>query len=307
MNKKLNFKHSGRLGDIIYSLPLIKKIVESTGEMADLYIPSDVPSHLGGGVFHPGGELMVSRSLFSFISPLLEIQPYLNAVHFVESSMLPDEYFDLDRFKSSGLNLKAGLIQGWYRKSFGISFPIESPWLSIAESEQSGDVSFYKVLIGRTTRFCNTSINYSFLDEIDNVGFIGLDYEYEDFVKRYKLSNVEHVPVSDAVQMAHLMKRCEVYIGNQSLNFAIADGLKVNRALEVFEPVPNVVPIGGYCIDFINTAGLGYFLSELFKVPIEIGSDLSGDYFESIKMQNGYKPSFKEQLREIFGKKKSRF
>ena len=73
----LKFKHSGRLGDIVYALPLIKSMAERSGEAAQLFIPSDISSRLGADVYHPGGDRLVSTGLFAFIEPLLEAQPYL--------------------------------------------------------------------------------------------------------------------------------------------------------------------------------------------------------------------------------------
>jgi len=296
----LIFKHSGRLGDIVYSLPLVKKMAEMYGTPAEFYIPSDVPSRLGGDVYHPGGDAMVGPKLFGFIQPLLAAQPYLKKVHFVKSSELPSEYIDLDAFKTSGLNLKAGLIQGWYRKAFGVAFPIEAPWLSVPREAavNDGAAPTFNVLIGRTTRFCNTSINYGFLDTIEKVGFIGLKYEYEDFVKRHGLHSLRHVPVADALELARRMFDCHVYVGNQSVNFAIADGLKVPRALEAFEPVPVASPVGGICFEYTQTRMLGRFLSELLGQDIGTGDDFDGEYCDSIKPQDGYRPPLKDRLKQ---------
>lgn len=302
----LVFKHSGRLGDIVYALPLVKRMAEMRGTPADFYIPSDVPSRLGNDVYHPGGELMVGPALFGFIEPLLVVQPYLKNVHFVKSSELPADYIDLDAFKTSGLNLKAGLIQGWYRKAFGVAFPLEAPWLLLPEGERGGAAQSpaFNVLIGRTTRFCNTSINYSFLDTIEQVGFIGLRYEYEDFCERYGLSTVQHVPVQNALELARKMHDCRVYVGNQSVNFAIADGMKVPRALEAFEPVPVASPVGGVCFEYTQTGALGRFLSEVLGVSIDTGADLPGEYCDSIKPQDGYRPPLKDQLKRWLKKRR---
>lgn len=305
MSKRLAFKHSGRLGDIVYSLPLVKQLAETAGEPVDYYIPSDVPSLLGGDVFHPGGGLMVGPGLFSFIAPLLSVQQYLRTVQFVKSSELPANYLDLDGFKSSGLNLKGGLIQGWYRKAFGVAFPIESPWLFIPDSRRAA-VPTFNVLIGRTTRFCNTSINYAFLNSIEKVGFIGLKYEYEDFSERHGLTSVQHVPVADALDMARRMQDCRVYVGNQSVNFAVADGMKIPRALEAFEPAPVASPVGGCCYEYTRTRHLGTFLSGVLKYEINVDEDLNGDYLDSIKPQEGYRPPLKERLKALLGRKKRR-
>lgn len=305
----LVFKHSGRLGDIVYALPLIQQMAFEVGNPVELFIPSDTPSRLGGGVFHPGGDWMVSRGLFGFIEPLLAVQPYLRKVHFVPAAQVPTGHIDLDQFKHSGINLKAGLIQGWYRKTFGVAFSMESPWLAVpshlcppTEQRQTFDV-----LMGRTTRFCNTAINYSFLDDFGRVGFIGLPFEYEDFVQRHGLKRVEHVPVANALELAKTMLTCRVYVGNQSVNFALADGLKVTRALEAFEPAPVACPVGGVCLEYNKTATLGKFLSTVLKQPITVGDELGGDYCDSILPQAGWKPPFKERLKTILGvKRKSR-
>lgn len=306
MSKRLIFKHSGRLGDIVYSLPLVKKMAEMAGESVEYYIPSDVPSRLGQDVFHPGGELLVGPGLFAFIAPLLEVQPYLKKVHFVKSAELPADYLDLDAFKHSGLNLKGGLIQGWYRKAFGVAFPIEAPWLTLPGSGTQAQAPTFNVLVGRTTRFCNTSINYAFLDSIEKVGFIGLKYEYEDFIERHGLRSVQHVPVTDALDMARRMQDCRVYVGNQSVNFAIADGMKIPRALEAFEPAPVASPVGGLCYEYTQTRTLGVFLSGALGREIAVGEDLDGDYLDSIKPQEGYRPPLKERLKKLLGRKKQR-
>jgi len=45
--------------------------------------------------------------------------------------------------------------------------------------------------------------------------------------------------------MASKISACDLFIGNQSMPFAIAEGLKVRRILEVAPAVPNVIPEGG--------------------------------------------------------------
>ena len=166
----------------------------------------------------------------------------------------------------------------------------------------------FDVLVGRTTRFCNTAINYSFLDALDRVGFIGLPFEYQDFVRRYDLKRVEHVPVANALELVQKMLASRVYVGNQSVNFALADGLKITRALEAFEPAPVACPVGGVCMEYNKTATLGQFLGSVLNQQLAVGNDLDGDYFDSILPQEGYKPPFKERVRLAFrGKKKRKF
>lgn len=304
--KNISFSHSGRLGDIVYSLALVKRMAEISGEPVDYYVISDVQSNLGLDVFHPSGETMVNEKLFNFIAPLLRTQPYLRKVNFVSKREVPINAIDLDGFKRSGLNLKGGIIQGWYRKTFGISFPLEKAWLSLPDNmtiRKQAQPAF-NIIISRTTRFCNTAINYNFLDSIPNVGFIGLPLEFEDFTKRNLLKKLQYVPVQDAKEMARMMSDCKLYIGNQSLNFAIAEGFKITRALEAFEPAPVASPVGGECHEYINSKGLCGFVETCLKVSIAADADRDGDYCDSIIHRDGYKPSIKFKLKKIFGKKR---
>jgi len=306
-----NFKHSGRLGDILYSIPLPQEISRIERSPVNLYICNDVPARLGADVFHPSLDVMVNIELFNYIRPLLANQVYINNLMHTSSQEIPLDIIDLDQFKASGLNLKAVLIYGWYRKAFGLPFPLEKVWLHV-DMPTSGDTYSarpFRVLISRTTRFCNTRINYSFLDRIEGVGFIGLPYEYDDFINRHALKNVPYVKVRDALELAALMQRAEVFIGNQSSNFAIAEGLKVPRVLEAFEPVPVATPVGGVCFEYTNTKFLVGFLSNVLNMQLDAPEDIAGgDYHDSIKPQDGYVLPFKQRVKNLFGiVKKSRY
>jgi hypothetical protein len=296
----LAFKHSGRLGDIIYSLPLVKQLAEEKGEAADFFVPSDTPANLTGNVYHPGGSLMVSEALFKFVRPLLAAQPYIRSASFVPTSDIPSSAINLDAFRTSGLNLGAGCIQGWYRKVFGVAFPLEAVWLTVPAGSTPKQSDVPAVVVNRTTRYCNTSINYQVLDAVGQIGFIGLDYELQEFVTRFHLRNVLHLKPKDALEMAQIMVRAKVFVGNQSFCFSVAEGLKVPRAQEVFEPVPVATPTGGFCTEYIRTEALGRFLSTVLGRPIASPPDLPGDYQESIKAQPGYKPSLRKRIKKFF-------
>lgn len=300
----LNFKHSGRLGDIVCALPLVKRIAEQRGHAADFYIPNDVPSRLEGNVYHPGGDLMVSAKLFEFIEPLIAAQPYIRQLHFVPGSALPPDAIDLDRFRNGDLNLKAGMIQGWYRKAFDVAFALEDAWLALPAGTPASDQPF-DVLINHTTRFCNTRINYRVLQAAGRVGFVGLGYEYDEFVRGSGLSGVAHVEVRDAFELARHLVAARVVVGNQSLCFAIAEGLKVTRALEVFEPVPTAIPVGGRCTEYIRTAGLAAFLAEELGRDVPTLPDLAGSFVDSTKAQEGWRPPLRKRLKQWLRKQRA--
>lgn len=55
---------------------------------------------------------------------------------------------------------------------------------------------------------------------------------------------------SDFHHLAALISGSRLFIGNQSFPFAIAEALKVNRLLEVYYNVPNVIVAGRNGYDF---------------------------------------------------------
>jgi hypothetical protein len=91
----------------------------------------------------------------------------------------------------------------------------------------------------RPTQF----IDYTFLDRYENVYFIGLEKEF----KRMAIHSdkIKHLPVKDAYEMAQYIAGCKLFIGGQSMAFAIAEQLKVKRVLEQYILAPNVIPQGG--------------------------------------------------------------
>ena len=277
----IHMKHSGRLGDIVYALPLVKTISETFGIPVNFYILNDQVIDVKKSVFHPGMGLKVSQALFDYIEPLISNQTYIKQVIYCATSDLPNDCIDLDSFNSMGMNLMASGNQVWYRKAFGIPVPIEKPWLELRDTPEN--TPMFDVIVNKSTRFFNQRINYEFLNEFDNIGFVGLDVEFQDFKARNNLSGIQYIDTKSALDFACLIQKSSMYLGNQSLGFAIAEGIKGPRAVEVYEPAPVVIPIGGYCIEYIKTNQVQSFLENYFHRSLSKKYlDHPGGYVESI-------------------------
>lgn len=251
----LAFKHSGQLGDIIYSLPAMIALSETKGVgNFVLYIPSDKRANHAPGINHVGGNLMVSESMYEFIEPLLTWQPYVSSVFYVPEKCIPSSAIDFDAIRSGQINLSAGNIKDYYFKAFGLVSRSAHQWLRRSFSATNG---CFDVIIGRSTRYINDSVDYGVLADCDlNIGFVGIDSEFLNFSKRYPNLTIEHARASNALEVCDLISSSRLYIGNQSFFFSIAEALQADRVLEVFEPVPNVVPSGGRYAGFVSTQGL---------------------------------------------------
>ena len=77
---------------------------------------------------------------------------------------------------------------------------------------------------------------------IDDIIFIGTEDEYKD-VKKI-LIKLEHYDCKNFLEMATIINSCKFFIGNSSVAFPIAEGLKIPRLLEACPDFP-VLQISG--------------------------------------------------------------
>lgn len=279
----IGVKHSGQLGDIIYSLPFLKSYISKNGhEKIVLFIPSDKKANRAKGLKHIGGDLMISVGMFNFIKPLLVCQNFIFDVIYMPEKEIPEGVLDLDLIRAGILNLSAGNIRSYYFKIFGLMDLCKGAWLEIPDAEEE---SVYDVIIGRSTRYLNKSIDYSVINDCNlKVGYIGSDYEFSVFSSTYPGLICDRIEVRTGLSAAQLILSSKIYIGNQSLFFALAEGLNHPRLLESFEPVPNVVPTPGNSGAFISTVGMMSMLAE--KFPSKFNSEryafIEPDYILSL-------------------------
>ena len=271
---------AGHLGNLIYSLAAVKVMTEKSGEPCDFFIPSDVPNLYPPSAHHPSGTVMVSEPIFRFIEPLLTHQSYIDQVIYGPLASIARDVVDLDQFRTSGINLTAGFEPVWYRQCMAMPVPVEKPWLTVsgAPIQQPGP----EIVVSRTLRYNNTRINYGLLQPFESVGFVGLPEEYKHFIERHALTNVRHFTVNNALEMARVMGASKLFVGNQSFCFAIAEGMKINRALEYFAPIPVVIPIGGTCIEYVSTPALAHFLQNYFQRKLPPVPELNGGYVDIV-------------------------
>jgi hypothetical protein len=90
--------------------------------------------------------------------------------------------------------------------------------------------------------------------------FVGLDEEHVLF-ELYEI-DYKRITVKDALHMSQILNSCYLYIGNQSSTFALAEQMKINRALEVHNICPNVIVSGANGIDYMTTEGLEYIINK---------------------------------------------
>ena len=252
MKQNVSVKHSGHIGDILYSLNIIKSIVDKHGPV-DLYLGFEVANQTPN---HPSGKYTMTDKSFAYVLPLLESLPYINKVYKHNGQQID---FDLDKFRLQGFNLASSDLRKWY----SYIYPEFQVNLSdkLIDSNKAYDYLKDAVVVNLTKRYRNSSINYRLLAKLNRpIYFVGLEEEHILF----QLYEIEHkrIVVKDALHMSNILNSCYLFIGNQSSTFALAEQMKINRALEVHNGCPNVIVSGANGIDFINTEGLQYIINK---------------------------------------------
>jgi hypothetical protein len=229
-----NFRHSGKAGDIIYSLPVIKELNRNAAD-ASLYLNIIQPHN--GKVDKHFNEKSVEMLL-----PLLERQSYIKSCELYHGQPID---IDLDAFRYIAVPLDRSSLSRWYFFAFNVHPDLNAPWLEADRLPGFED----KIVLARSKRYQNPNISRDFLNQYKDMIFIGTEQEYRRMKEEVK--HIEYIKVSNFLEMANIINSCKLFIGNQSMPFAIAEALKVPRLLEVSLDSPNVIPYGDNGYDFI--------------------------------------------------------
>ena len=230
------FKHSGDMGDILFSLPCIES--------------------MGGGILYldpTGGEEdpFVSWTNFNktkfneksleFIKPLLEKQSYLEDVRVWTPEVEVDHNLNKFRGHIKFNNLTLSHLEAMGMMKYESKWQTE-PWLEVDPKPLPNGK---KILLARSCRYHS---NYSFWEQlddeiIDNAVFAALPKEFEYFLytfPRYR-GRVERLETENILDLAGYIAACELFIGNQGMPHAIAEGLKKNMVNEFYRPYPSCI------------------------------------------------------------------
>ncbi len=237
------FRHSGKLGDIIYSLPSVQA--------------------LGGGIFYvdPVTRYFEKPSLgmrtAEMMVELLETQDYVQRASLFRGE--PVQY-DLDRFRERAVPVH--LFNGFQAETdkligmlFGDSatklrqqimpkLEVNIPqfhWESVGLPGKANlDVSWLRripqksiadIVICKTARGSGT-LDWALLKAYEKrMVFVGLEDEWQAFRRAY--FNVEFYKASTLLDLAQVISGTKLYVGNQSFGLALADSMLIPRVAEL--------------------------------------------------------------------------
>ncbi len=240
---EINFLHSGHLGDVINSLPLIREIAKD--KKCNLFVERNKPIPLHAfDPHHPLGKFYLTDSSVNKLLPLLSKQDYLNKVEIFSEQEID---IDLNLIRNLPINFNIDSVR-WYFHITGIHGDLTNPYLNNIDQHNLKN----KIIIIRTKRRQNNLINYTFLNKYKDILFLGLKDEYDDLKK--EIPSMEFYDCKDFLEMAQIIQSCRIFIGNLSFGYTLAEALKKPRLLESGANFPLVYPNGkdGYDFYFQN-------------------------------------------------------
>ena len=201
------FLHSGRLGDVIYSLPTIQA--------------------LGGGHLYlrPEPRLAFSHAAASSAISLLRSQPAITGAS-LWCGQRPD--FLLDQFRNKrhdGLNLVDAHLKAFDAERI----PSEEGWLTVDGPQEHG----HDVIFARSLE--RPGLPRFWLDLYELLGrdaaFVGTRAEHRAFCRQY--GTIRFLERANLLELARVIAGAKLFVGNQSCPYAIAEGLGVPAILQV--------------------------------------------------------------------------
>lgn len=222
---------SGDLGDLVQSLAIAKWKYDTEPDDQVIYIQAANYT-----------RQRLTPDKWKVIEPLLLRQPYIHRVEEYKGQHIDVNLNDFRAPMFSSLAVGKGRnINLWQWMCMAHNAPPEiysRPWLEV---DITPKVWGYGTVINRTRRYNNPSFPWiRMIREANDPIFLGLEDEHKALVD-YTDMPIHHVPTNNLLQAAEIIAAADLFIGNQSCLYAIAEGLKKPAVLEVFPQMPNCI------------------------------------------------------------------
>ena len=236
------YRHSGTLGDLIYSLSIVKKLAQNNAMFLVAlnniencvaqygYRPDEVdPAHKGR--FTPQD--------YELLKPLLRRQSYIADVG-TWTQGTPEPDVDLDRFRGTLFRGFEGNYVEAYHRAFGLEFAFEdylTPWL------QADPVTVKPIVVSRTPRYTDPAADANWIEMaqrgmMDQTAiFVGTQGEHSAFLKLTGV-NIPYHPVNDFLELANIVAGADMVCANQNSVYSLAMGLGRPAVLETIKIKP---------------------------------------------------------------------
>jgi len=234
------YRHSGTLGDLVYSLYMVKKMGGGEFQIALENLEACVTKY-GYRAEHidPQHRGRFTEQDIAWLTPLLEKQDYITQVSTWRAGDAEAD-IDLDAYRAVLYRTFEGNILEAYHRTFDMPFSMkdyDATWLT------ADPIKTKEIVISRSFRYRPENGDAFWLDFANTIDFaesaifVGTPKEHADFVKLTGAA-IEYRPVKDFLELAGIIAGCDMLMSNQGFAYSLAIGLGKQTLLEVNKLVP---------------------------------------------------------------------
>jgi hypothetical protein len=247
----MKYLHPGSLGDIIYSMPFM---LSNEG----VFEPEELPNadiHLLLDTTGYGNARYDVLPSVTSMAAFLNTQPCIKSVN-AQRSFNSDEKrtcINLGAFRDGRVQIGRGdcMLRYRYLKRMPMYYNLEAPWLEVPKEDKYNHLQ-NKIVVFRSHRYRNRRMSYAPLKPYaDIMVFIGFENEYQDFCTKTGIKP-QFQPITGITQAAAMLRNAAFVVGNQTCFFALAEGMKAPRILEMSSDMPDVIPKGDWSFDAVD-------------------------------------------------------
>lgn len=223
--------HTGDMGDIIYAMASL-----SYFDSVDLLLGPDQSTLRSQVDYRP--HVGVTDTVYGFLEPLIRQQPYIRRVAYSTDKNEAEVDFTVFRTRINIANWRGLNLLDIQADVVGVDPKLVRPtrWLTVPKPAFQTP----KVIISRSLKqhaqFPWEAIMHDILAYVDgaksNLGFIGLDNEYNAFITEVGI-DIPRFHTKDALVLAQAVDRAELIVCNSSFLQSVAEGLKKPYIMEL--------------------------------------------------------------------------
>lgn len=218
----------GDIGDAVYLLNIIKHLPDGPHT---LLCEASKTTKTGND----------PQRLVNLVGPLAAKQPYIKECRVARPEEVIDwssaEFRKMKHYTPGETLMQAHLNHYNKVSSQRLTVDGATPWLTVKASPLSKG----RIIVNRTGRYRNSRFPWGkIVDHYKHLLlFVGLHHEWREVCGHFGYMDFQ--PTENMLQVAELIAGSELFIGNQSSSFAIAEGLKHPRIQETDLTFPDCI------------------------------------------------------------------
>jgi hypothetical protein len=231
--EEATFKHSGDLGDIVFALPTMRALGGGI-----LYLdPRGGEGALASLPMPASGKTKLTERTIESIKAFLLFQP---CVHDVRIWYGEAVRYDLDQFRRY---IRFNNLAYSHLEAFGLSHQqVDDPWLTVPKPDKPVLPSGKKVVVSRSVRYQGNHGFWEYNAERFKKEAVFIGYPFEHELWEYTFGKgIEYLETPSVINLAQAIQECALFVSNQGLPHAIAEGMKKKLFCEVDKTYPAAV------------------------------------------------------------------